>query len=101
MSKVVLRLEKVTKIFSGKGKMPSVEIFKKMDFNIKRSEIVGLFSPSGSGKTTFLQLAGLLDSKFSGAIYVNGLRVVENNDTRVSMIRRKNIGFVFQFHHLL
>jgi lipoprotein-releasing system ATP-binding protein len=101
MSKVVLRLEKVTKIFSGKGKMPSVEIFKKMDFNIKRSEIVGLFSPSGSGKTTFLQLAGLLDSKFSGAIYVNGLRVLENNDTRVSMIRRKNIGFVFQFHHLI
>ena len=43
MSKVVLRLEKVTKIFSGKDEMPSVEIFKKMDFNIKRSEIVGLF----------------------------------------------------------
>ena len=101
MSNIVLRLQKVTKTFGGKGDVPSVEIFKGMDFNVKRNEVVGLFSPSGSGKTTFLQIAGLLDSKFSGDIYINGSKVDAKNDFQRSTIRRKNIGFVFQFHHLI
>ena len=101
MSDIVLELQKVTKVFGGKGDVPSIEIFKGMDFVIKRNEVVGLFSPSGSGKTTFLQIAGLLDSKFSGNIYINGSRVDTKNDFQASIIRRKNIGFVFQFHHLI
>ena len=101
MSNIVLSLQRVTKTFGGKGDVPLVEIFKEMDFNVKRNEVVGLFSPSGSGKTTFLQIAGLLDSKFSGDIYINGSKVDTKNDFQTSIIRRKNIGFVFQFHHLI
>ena len=101
MNNIVLRLQKVTKTFGGKGDMPLVEIFKGMDFNVRRNEVVGLFSPSGSGKTTFLQIAGLLDSNFSGDIYISGSKVVAKNDLQTSIIRRKNIGFVFQFHHLI
>ena len=101
MSNIVLSLQRVTKIFGGKGDVPLAEIFKGMDFNVKRNEVVGLFSPSGSGKTTFLQIAGLLDSKFSGDIYINGSKVDTKNDFQTSIIRRKNIGFVFQFHHLI
>ena len=101
MNNIVLRLQKVTKTFGGKGDMPLVEIFKGMDFNIRRNEVVGLFSPSGSGKTTFLQIAGLLDSNFSGDIYISGSKVDAKNDLQTSIIRRKNIGFVFQFHHLI
>ena len=101
MSNTVLSLQRVTKIFGGKGDVPLAEIFKGMDFNVKRNEVVGLFSPSGSGKTTFLQIAGLLDSKFSGDIYINGSKVDTKNDFQTSIIRRKNIGFVFQFHHLI
>ena len=101
MSDIVLKLQKVTKVFGGKGDVPSIEIFKEMNFAIKRNEVLGLFSPSGSGKTTFLQIAGLLDSKFSGNIYLNGSRVDTKNDLQTSIIRRKNIGFVFQFHHLI
>ena len=101
MSNIVLSLQRVTKIFGGKGDVPLAEIFKGMDFNVKRSEVVGLFSPSGSGKTTFLQIAGLLDSQFSGDIYINGSKVDTKNDFQASIIRRKNIGFVFQFHHLI
>ena len=101
MSDIVLKLQKVTKVFGGKGDVPSIEIFKEMNFAIKRNEVLGLFSPSGSGKTTFLQIAGLLDSKFSGNIYINGSRVDTKNDLQTSIIRRKNIGFVFQFHHLI
>ncbi len=101
MSNIVLRLQRVTKTYGGKGDMPLVEIFKGMDFNVKRNEVVGLFSPSGSGKTTFLQIAGLLDSKFAGDIYINGSKVDTKNDYQTSIIRRKNIGFVFQFHHLI
>ena len=101
MSNTVLSLQRVTKIFGGKGDVPLAEIFKGMDFNVKRNEVVGLFSPSGSGKTTFLQIAGLLDSQFSGDIYINGSKVDIKNDFQTSIIRRKNIGFVFQFHHLI
>ena len=101
MNNIVLRLQKVTKTFGGKGDMPLVEIFKGMDFNVRRNEVVGLFSPSGSGKTTFLQIAGLLDSNFSGDIYISGSKVDAKNDLQTSIIRRKNIGFVFQFHHLI
>ena len=101
MSNTILKLQKVTKIFGEKGDVPLVEIFKGMDFNVKRNEVVGLFSPSGSGKTTFLQIAGLLDSKFLGNIYINGAKVDPKNDFQTSIIRRKNIGFVFQFHHLI
>ena len=101
MSNIVLSLHRVTKIFGGKGDVPLAEIFKGMDFNVKRNEVVGLFSPSGSGKTTFLQIAGLLDSQFSGDIYINGSKVDTKNDFQTSIIRRKNIGFVFQFHHLI
>ena len=101
MSNIVLSLQRVTKIFGGKGDVPLAEIFKGMDFNVKRNEVVGLFSPSGSGKTTFLQIAGLLDSKLSGDIYINGSKVDTKNDFQTSIIRRKNIGFVFQFHHLI
>ena len=101
MSNTVLKLQKVTKIFGGKGDVPLVEIFNGMDFSVKTNEVVGLFSPSGSGKTTFLQIAGLLDSKFSGDIYINGSIVDSKNDFQTSRVRRKNIGFVFQFHHLI
>ena len=101
MSNTVLKLQKVTKVFGGKGDVPSVEIFKGMNFTIERNEVVGLFSPSGSGKTTFLQIAGLLDSKFSGNVFINGSSVDSKNDFQTSIIRRKNIGFVFQFHHLI
>ena len=101
MSNTVLKLQKVTKIFGGKGDVPLVEIFNGMDFSVKTNEVVGLFSPSGSGKTTFLQIAGLLDSQFSGDIYINGSKVDTKNDFQTSIIRRKNIGFVFQFHHLI
>ena len=101
MSNIVLRLQKVTKTYGGNGNVPLVEIFKGLDFYVKRNEVVGLFSPSGSGKTTFLQIAGLLDSKCSGDIFINGSEVNTKNDFQTSMIRRKNIGFVFQFHHLI
>ena len=101
MNDIVLRLHKVTKTYGGNGNVPLVEIFKGLDFNVKRNEVVGLFSPSGSGKTTFLQIAGLLDSKCSGDIFINGSEVNTKNDFQTSMIRRKNIGFVFQFHHLI
>ena len=101
MSNTVLKLQKVTKIFGGRDDVPLVEIFNGMDFSVKTNEVIGLFSPSGSGKTTFLQIAGLLDSKFSGDIYINGSIVDAKNDFQTSRVRRKNIGFVFQFHHLI
>ena len=97
MSKTVLSFKKVTKTFGGKGDVPLVEIFNGMDFSVKTNEVVGLFSPSGSGKTTFLQIAGLLDSKFSGDIYINGSIVDAKNDFQTSRVRRKKLDSFFSF----
>ena len=97
MSNTVLKLQKVTKTFGGKGDVPLVEIFNGMDFSVKTNEVVGLFSPSGSGKTTFLQIAGLLDSKFSGDIYINGSIVDAKNDFQTSRLDEKTLDSFFSF----
>ena len=101
MNKEVISLKKVSKWYGGQGGLSKTSIFNEIDFSLKENEIVGLFGPSGSGKTTFLQIAGLLDTHIDGSVFFFGSKVAKGNDYRTSLIRRKNIGFVFQFHHLL
>ncbi len=68
---------------------------------IKRGEIAALVGPSGSGKTTLLQIAGLLDSATSGHVYINEIDATKANDEKRTALRRDNLGFIYQFHHLL
>ena len=63
--------------------------------------MVALTGPSGSGKTTLLQIAGLLDDASSGEVFIAGLDTAKSDDVKKTAIRRDNIGFIFQFHHLL
>tara|TARA_B100001741_G_C16468745_1_gene558867 strand:- start:36 stop:722 length:687 start_codon:yes stop_codon:yes gene_type:complete len=101
MNKEIVSLRKVSKWYGGQGGLEKTSIFNEIDFSLKEKEIVGLFAPSGSGKTTFLQIAGLLDTQIQGNVFIFGSKVAIRNDYRTSLIRRQKIGFVFQFHHLL
>ena len=95
----VLELENVIKTFKQGENV--IEVLKGISLTINRGEIVALVGPSGSGKSTLLQIAGLLDNPNSGKIVIAGEDFSNASDIKRTMARRKNIGFVYQFHHLL
>jgi lipoprotein-releasing system ATP-binding protein len=95
----VLKLTDIRKTFGHKNFI--TEAIKSANLEIKKGELVALIGPSGSGKTTLLQIAGLLDSPTSGEIIVNKINATKADDKTRTEIRKKHIGFVYQFHHLL
>ncbi|GAB7085969.1 ABC transporter ATP-binding protein [Marinifilum fragile] len=78
-----------------------VNVLKGVDLTIEKGEIVSVVGASGAGKTTLLQILGTLDRPDSGAIVYDGTNVATLNEKDLSAFRNSNIGFVFQFHHLL
>jgi lipoprotein-releasing system ATP-binding protein len=76
-------------------------ILKDADFTLRRGEMVALVAPSGAGKSTLLHTAGLLEHPDSGEVTVNGAATTGLSDEARTAIRRAEIGFVYQFHHLL
>ncbi|MDQ2179266.1 ABC transporter ATP-binding protein [Marinifilum sp. D714] len=78
-----------------------VNVLKGVDLTIGKGEIVSVVGASGAGKTTLLQILGTLDRPDSGAIVYDGTNVATLNEKDLSAFRNSNIGFVFQFHHLL
>jgi len=100
MNKPVLELASIRKSFS-KGSSNKIEVLKGVDLQLFPGEIVALVAPSGAGKSTLLQIAGLLDKPLSGKIFIDGQEIQNESDNQLTMIRRREIGFVYQFHHLL
>ena len=100
MNKPVLELASIRKSFS-KGSSNKIEVLKGVDLQLFPGEIVALVAPSGAGKSTLLQIAGLLDKPLSGKIFIDGQEIQNKSDNQLTMIRRREIGFVYQFHHLL
>jgi lipoprotein-releasing system ATP-binding protein len=78
-----------------------LKILKGVDLEIEKGNIVALMGPSGSGKSTLLNILGTLDQPDSGRVLLNGHDVRDFTDEQLSVFRNRNIGFVFQFHHLL
>jgi lipoprotein-releasing system ATP-binding protein len=78
-----------------------LNVLKGIDLTIVEGEIVSIVGPSGAGKTTLLQIMGTLDKPNSGEILYRGFNVNKFKDKDLATFRNKNIGFVFQFHHLL
>lgn len=76
-------------------------VLENIDFDIAAGEFVAMLGPSGSGKSTFLNLVGVLDDSYSGAITLFGSRLALLSETEKAELRRRNIGFVFQFDSLL
>ncbi|TCU17336.1 ABC transporter ATP-binding protein [Rhizobium sullae] len=96
---VVLKLSGVERHY-GQGDTV-LTILKGADFVLHSGEIVALVAPSGTGKSTLLHVAGLLEHPDRGEVAVNGQACEGLTDEKRTAIRRSEIGFVYQFHHLL
>lgn len=79
----------------------SVRALNGVDLSIRRGDYVSVMGPSGSGKSTLLNIIALLDQPTSGRYILNGQDVTRQSDDELAKIRRENIGFVFQFFHLI
>ena len=79
----------------------NVDVIKGIDIQIDKGEIVTIVGASGAGKTTLLQIIGTLEKADKGDVIINGQNVNKMNQKALAAFRNKNIGFVFQFHHLL
>lgn len=82
-------------------KYGAIEVLKGVDIDIQPGEIVSIVGPSGSGKSTLLHILGTLDKPDSGEIKLAEENLTRLSGTKLSDFRNRNIGFVFQFHHLL
>jgi lipoprotein-releasing system ATP-binding protein len=78
-----------------------IEVLKGATASLYAGETVALLGPSGAGKSTLLHIAGLLERPDSGAVVINGVDCVKLGDSERTGMRRSEIGFVYQFHHLL
>jgi lipoprotein-releasing system ATP-binding protein len=82
--------------------MPTeVEVLHGIDLSLERKDFAALVGPSGSGKSTLLNLIGLLDQPTTGELFLLGMPTREMDDETRTSLRGKEIGFVFQFHHLI
>jgi len=78
-----------------------IHALNDINLTIKKGEYVSIMGPSGSGKSTLLNVIALLDQPSSGRYLLNGQDVTQLNDEQLARVRRENIGFVFQFFHLI
>jgi lipoprotein-releasing system ATP-binding protein len=99
MNNPIIELKSVTKSFN-QGEV-TLEILKEVSMSIHQGEMVALVGPSGAGKSTLLQVTGLLDSIDTGEILFKGKDLTKADESERTLIRRKELGFVYQYHHLL
>ena len=95
----LLELKKVKKIYQqGKIEVPAL---RGIDLTVERGEFTTIFGPSGSGKTTLLNMIGCLDTPSEGEVKLNGDEVSKLSQKQLAMVRRYNIGFIFQAYNLI
>lgn len=78
-----------------------IEVLRGVNLSIEKGKKIAIVGPSGSGKTTLLNLIGTIDMPDEGEIYFRGERIDFDNEEKLSEIRKRHIGFVFQFYHLM
>lgn len=100
MNDPVLSLNGISKSYHI-GRPNQIDVLTETSFDLAKGEIVALVAPSGAGKSTLLHIAGLLDTPDSGSVRLNGEELSTLSDRRRTNIRRNDMGFVYQFHHLL
>jgi lipoprotein-releasing system ATP-binding protein len=79
----------------------NLHVLKGIDLDIKAGEIISIIGKSGAGKSTLLHILGTLDDSDSGSLMINNQEITALNEKKLARFRNENIGFVFQFHHLL
>ena len=99
MNNIVLSSHDLSKQYRD-GKR-DVQVFEKIDFELRQGEAVAIVGSSGSGKTTLLNLLAGLDKASQGSVEIDGIAWHSLNDSKRSKLRNEKLGFVYQFHHLL
>ena len=100
MSDFILSLSEISKSYQTSG-LEKLTVLSSIDLSIAAGDLVGLTAPSGAGKSTLLHICGLLDTCDRGTINFLGQDMQKASDMTRTLMRRREIGFVYQFHHLL
>ena len=93
-------MNNICKSYTTNG-LEKLMVLQSVNLNIETGDLIGLTAPSGAGKSTLLHICGLLDTSDSGKINFLGQDIQKASDKTRTLIRRRDIGFVYQFHHLL
>jgi lipoprotein-releasing system ATP-binding protein len=99
MNETLIEVQQLFKTFGNGAKR--VDVLKGIDFLVCKGETVAIIGASGVGKTTFLHVLGTLDRPTSGKVYYEGQDIFTLGERALALFRNRQIGFVFQFHHLL
>ncbi|WP_304951093.1 ABC transporter ATP-binding protein [Sulfitobacter sp.] len=100
MNDPVLRLSGIGKSYNP-GQPNEVNVLRGIDLTVTAGEVVALVAPSGAGKSTLLHIAGLLDTPDAGTVEIGGTDMTGQSDRKRTGVRRRDVGFIYQFHHLL
>ena len=100
MNEPVLSIEGLEKTYN-RGRPGEVAVLRGIDLSLARGEVAALVAPSGAGKSTLLHIAGLLDVPDSGRVMIGGQDMARASGRVRTGVRRRDIGFIYQFHHLL
>jgi len=100
MSDHALRLDGISKTYNA-GAATEVRVLRDVSVTLDRGEVVALVAPSGAGKSTLLHIAGLLDTPDAGSVTIDGADMTRLGDRARTAARRGQVGFIYQFHHLL
>lgn len=100
MNEVVLELDAIEKTYK-KGTPGEVAVLRGASLSLRRGEVVAMVAPSGAGKSTLLHIAGLLDTPDTGMVRIGGRDMTALGDRGRTEVRRGEVGFIYQFHHLL
>lgn len=100
MNDVTLDLTDIKKAYNT-GKPNEVQVLRGVSLQVAKGEVVAMVAPSGAGKSTLLHIAGLLDTPDTGTVAIGGEDLTMLGDRKRTAVRRNDVGFIYQFHHLL
>jgi lipoprotein-releasing system ATP-binding protein len=98
---VLLELEHVAKQYEAPGGLAKIRVLRDISIQVRQGESIAVIGPSGTGKSTLLNIMGTLDRPSSGTVRLKGRALSDLSERELSKLRNRDIGFVFQLHHLL
>ena len=98
---MLLELTHISKTYAAPGGGAAVEVLREVNLQLAAGEPVAIIGPSGSGKSTLLNIMGALDRPTAGTVCLDGCNLGSLNERKLAAIRNRQIGFIFQLHHLL